>query len=197
MNSKNLLSKRLNYDRCIPFWLTRQQRIIRQEFIHSFSPHDHQLSTTCPLCSGNNFKLIARKDRRGLPVDNYLCEMCGVIFKNPILNQKSTKIHYDQYSARLRGKELTKKDIENLFYKRVATFAHNRFNFIQENVPDLKQSDLIAEIGCFDGANLLPWKEAGHETIGVDLDDSCFLPGNSEKHNVNGDDALGASGQSA
>jgi len=184
MNSENLLSERLNCDSYIPFWLTRRQRMARQEFTHSFSPHDHQLYTRCPLCSGNNFKLIARKDRRGLPVDNYLCKTCGVVFKNPVLNKKSTKIHYEKFSARLRSKELNPNEIEKLFYKRVATFAHNRFNFIHKNISDLKESDLIAEIGCYDGANLLPWKEAGYETIGVDLDDSSFHTGNSENLNL-------------
>jgi len=134
----------------------------------------------CPICSHSEIVLISEKDRTGLPVNNYICEGCGVIFKNPVLNKQAAVFHYQNISALLRGKKLDSLSIEQLFYERVERFGRPRYQFVLSNISKIEKTEPIVEVGCYDGANLLPWKEAGYQTIGIDIDTSSFSVGRSK-----------------
>ena len=71
--------------------------------------------------------MISTKERRGL-LNIYLCENCGVLFKNPVLNEKAAQRHYEEISYFLRGKTYTLDNLEMLFQERVNQFAKKDMN---------------------------------------------------------------------
>src|SRR3989338_3789318 len=103
----NILSDRLRYDGKFPFWLTKTQRSARKRYLQIIDDTDFFYHDKCVICNSDQAILIAAKERRGLPVNIYLCENCGVLFKNPVLNEKAAQRHYEEISYFLRGKTYT------------------------------------------------------------------------------------------
>jgi len=134
----------------------------------------------CPYCGHDAFRKISETDRRGLPSDVVICEKCGGCFKSAILDDEANAFHYENISYMLRGKTSDRHAMESLFQERVRKLARPRFNFINNFVELTPGHDLIAEFGCNDGANLVPWKEKGFDTIGIDLDPAIIEFGRSK-----------------
>ena len=60
-----------------------------------------------------------------------------------------------------------------LFQERVNQFAAKRYELLKSKVR-VEKGDLIVEVGCNDGANLVPWNNAGYEVIGFDWDNTLL-----------------------
>ncbi len=174
MNIKeHILSDRLRFDGKYPFWLTRVQRTARKRYLQIIKDSDLDYYDKCIICQCNQATLIASKERHGLPVNTYLCDGCGVLFKNPVMNEKASQRHYEEISYNLRGKTYSFSDLESIFQKRVQQFAIKRYELLRSKI-HIEKSDLIIEIGCNDGANLVPWHKAGYDVIGFDWDDTLL-----------------------
>ncbi|MCM8761444.1 MAG: class I SAM-dependent methyltransferase [Candidatus Omnitrophica bacterium] len=124
----------------------------------------------CPYCGGKDFTKISEVSKKFLPSEVVICDSCEGCFKSRILNDSAARRHYQTLSYALRGKGLSELEIENLFKKRLRLFARPRQKFISHFADLVPGRDLIAELGCNDGANLLPWKELGFSVLGIELD---------------------------
>ncbi len=174
MQIKNrILSDRLKYNGKYPFWLTKTQRSARNRYLQIIQDDDFIYHDKCAICNSDQAILIAAKERRGLPANIYLCKDCGILFKNPVLNEKAAQRHYEEISYFLRGKTYSIDKLELLFQKRVKQFATKRYELLTSKI-SFEKGDLIVEIGCNDGANLAPWHNAGYEVIGFDWDDTLL-----------------------
>jgi 2-polyprenyl-3-methyl-5-hydroxy-6-metoxy-1,4-benzoquinol methylase len=170
---EHILSDRLKNNGKYPFWLTRVQRSARKRYLQIIGDTDFSYHDNCVICNGDRAVLIAATERRGLPVNTYLCEGCGVLFKNPVLNEEASQKYYEEISYNLRGKTYASNDLEMLFHERVQQFAIKRYELLRSKI-HLEKGDLIAEVGCNDGANLVPWHDAGFDVIGFDWDDTLL-----------------------
>lgn len=56
------------------------------------------LYTFCPLCKANNLSAFAMDTRRKGPhISRVKCEDCGVVFANPMADEKELEEYYNQY----------------------------------------------------------------------------------------------------
>lgn len=126
--------------------------------------------TECPFCKAAEFTKISERDARGLPCEVAVCDVCGGCFKSKILDPEANRYLYEKVSYILRGKYRSPGAVEALFRKRVKEFAYPRYGFIRHFAELEQDMDLIAEFGCGDGANLVPWRDDGFSVIGIEFD---------------------------
>ena len=185
MITEKLLSKdfRFNHN-YIPKGMSKPQEEARKLFLDEIHKKNKYITVTeCPFCGARNFTKISETNRRALPSDVVICNNCEGCFKSVKLNKEGNKYHYENISYALRGKSLSDRDIENLFWYRVKTLANERYHFISHFAYLDPKKDLITELGCGDGANLFPWRERGFEVLGVELDER--LVGSGRKKDIN------------
>ncbi|MFA5316403.1 MAG: class I SAM-dependent methyltransferase [Dehalococcoidales bacterium] len=154
-----------------PSSLSPSQKEARQLFLGRIHAKDRYISVDkCPFCGASGFIKISERDARGLPAEISVCESCGGCFKSRILDPEANGFHYENISYILRGKDRSSEAVEKLFNKRVREFAYPRYSFIRHFVNLEPGKDLIAEFGCGDGANLVPWKREGFRVLGIEYD---------------------------
>lgn len=155
----------------VPAGLNESQKKARQLFLDEIHRGGRYTAIdTCPFCAASDFMKISERDSRGLPTEIVSCDGCGGCFKSSTMNPEATRFHYEKISYVLRGKELSESSIEKLFKERVSSFAYPRYNFIRHFIRLDPSRDLIAEFGCGDGANLVPWKREGFDVLGMEFD---------------------------
>jgi len=154
----------------VPDALTREQKQARQVFLGEIDSKGGYIQVdSCPYCGAKEFTKISEADGKGLPAEIVICDSCGGCFKSKILDPEANRFHYEKISYMLRGKYPSKQAIEKLFAQRVIEFGYPRYYFIR-HIVDLKAGrDMIMELGCGDGANLLPWKDNGFQVAGIEF----------------------------
>lgn len=120
------------------------------------------------LCGAEGGRLIAERDRYGLPSPSVLCRACGVVRTSPRLADDSLRSFYDiEYRPLYTGSVEAEDDF--LEYQIVRGRNISRF------VAGLLGSDSrVVDIGCGAGGALISFREAGHRVAGCDLG-STFL----------------------
>ncbi len=155
----------------LPYPLSDTQKDARRSFLETLHRQDCvELRTNCPYCNAAAYTVVSQVDARGLPAQIALCDSCGGCFKADVLTEEATQRHYAQFSYALRGKDLSPTARQELFGKRVKEFAFPRYRFLRKLIPELAPGSSVIEIGCGDGANLVPWKENGFEVKGIEFD---------------------------
>lgn len=130
----------------------------------------------CPVCGAEEGRLIAEKDRLGIPSRVVLCAGCGLGINDSFFAGEAGRRLYEQYWIRIQG--YTDREAE--FRKRVApgAYAWARFAYVTSTLEDGTAGlGRVAEVGARDGANLLPYRLTGAEAYGCDLDPQGFAPG--------------------
>lgn len=133
----------------------------------------------CPLCGKNNYKLLFRdKNRReGLNIEsNYVkCKKCGMIYLNPILDFKKFK-EYDEIYSTKKGYYAKSNHLVKILYFLLEgynlLFERSRYYHRIDSKKGLDKDGSkkrILDIGCGDGAKLIPYYRMGREVYGVDL----------------------------
>ena len=127
----------------------------------------------CPACGGASFRLIARRDRYGFPLNYVACEHCGLVFANPYYDSASLDRFYVRHYARVYGRNAS---VENMFHaecvrgRRVARLLKD---FTRTNGARLSS---CLDLGCAHGGFLasLPreWLR-----VGYDYDTALFALG--------------------
>ena len=131
----------------------------------------------CPLCKAEDFMVIARKDRLGLPVETLICEQCGLVFSGTYLNDSSAGLYYGKYANRFKNRG---RSAQALFDSRTSpgSYAWLRYNWVREKIAKTgKEIKTVMEVGCNDGCNLLPYHKNGLEVFGCDFDEERMGPG--------------------
>jgi len=128
--------------------------------------------TRCPICENfSDFDTLFKKDKFGLECNVAACKKCGLLMINPRMTQNAYNDFYDKEYRRLYfGKEATEDNLDIDFEQKTPR-GINIFEFIKEkaNIKEFN-NQYVVEIGCCSGANLKPFKEAGAQITGLDLD---------------------------
>lgn len=116
------------------------------------------------LCKQRKDRLVAMKDRYGIPLRTVLCRHCGLMRSDPFYTDESLATFYshDYRPIYTPGDENVSKElIRGLGNgERIISFLAEH----QVSVPER-----IVEIGCGYGGNLFPFVQRGHRVSGCDL----------------------------
>ncbi|MDR4508755.1 MAG: class I SAM-dependent methyltransferase [Candidatus Brocadiaceae bacterium] len=172
MTEEKLLSERHRFkEDYMPYQLSSLQQNARRLFLDYVHKKNQYISIKkCPYCGDDSFTKISEVERRGLPSEIVICNSCDGCFKAKILNSQMNAYHYEKISYSLRGKEISEDIIKKLFENRVKSFAYPRYHFITHFIDLIPGRDTVVELGCNDGANLLPWFKNNFKVAGYDLD---------------------------
>ncbi len=135
-----------------------------------FLKHSLNKVERCPLCSEEvteKTKPIAKYDVYGLPCEVLVCSACGFLFQRAPLASSGLAENYSKFSYLLRGKsrKIDKPPVNHFNLKR-KTWVTDNFS--------LQKEDLIVELGCSYGGNLIPFKNEGYDCLGFDLDEKAL-----------------------
>ncbi|MBI5701729.1 methyltransferase domain-containing protein [Candidatus Saganbacteria bacterium] len=134
----------------------------------------------CPLCCGQKFVLIAKKDRLGLPLETLICDICGLVFSGSFFSASGEDLYYSNYCNLLKN---IGRSPDQMFAARTGTdsYAWKRYRWIK-NALGGKFNNIrtIMEVGCNDGCNLYPYHLNGFNVIGCDFDEVRMAPGRSK-----------------
>jgi 2-polyprenyl-3-methyl-5-hydroxy-6-metoxy-1,4-benzoquinol methylase len=122
-------------------------------------------SPPCGICGGEDFELIADKDRYGLDNPVVICRDCGLIQLNPRMTAESYRRFYrDDYRTLYTGNKTVIKHFEFLAHvgKRIMKFA--------KKYGRLRRGAKVLEVGCSSGGILQTFKTRGYDVTGVDYD---------------------------
>lgn len=169
--------------------VTGSKKIAHEKVNEYFEKNLTVSHKNCPLCeqSESEFQLISKYDYQGFQCPIVVCSLCGFVFQSSYLNNDCLSENYEKYSLLIRGKSLDEKYLSDLFNERLDRFSRNRFSYVK-NFVDLSEGDLVVEVGCNDGVNLMPYKEIGCEVIGFDLDKRSFSAGIKNGLDLRSDD---------
>jgi len=71
----------------------RAQRIAALGYDYAAQPKE--AITTCNLCGGSSFVVLAHRDRYGFPAEAHACAFCGLVFLNPRMTASAYARFYD------------------------------------------------------------------------------------------------------
>ncbi len=157
MNS-SILTENLISDRYVNDGkpILKSDQVAAQEFLADPRIHYKEVDT-CPLCEHREAICIAKKDRHGLPLDTIVCKQCGLIRSHKQLNERSSIIFYREYYRRI--------------YDAAEDYERRYSGEAGKNPPKfLSKEQVILEIGCGGGWNLMPFHKNGYIYYGYDFD---------------------------
>ncbi len=182
MIKEALLGADYRFDGTLPHLpLSGHQKDARELFLNDIHAKGKYIEVSrCPFCGAADLTKVSERDSRGLPCEVAVCDACGGCFKSRILDDEANRYLYEKISYMLRGKDRSPGAVEALFRRRVKEFAYPRYGFIRHFAELEQDTDLIAEFGCGDGANLVPWREDGFSVIGIEFDGGMVEFGRSK-----------------
>jgi len=71
----------------------RHERIAALDYDYAAQPK--QALTSCNLCGGTQFVILAHRDRYGYPAQTHACRRCGLVFLNPRMTAEAYGRFYD------------------------------------------------------------------------------------------------------
>ena len=136
--------------------ILKSDQAAAQEFLTDSRIHYKEVNT-CPLCGHQEAICIAKKERHGLPLDTIVCKQCGLIRSHKQLDEKSLVIFYSEYYRRIYD---------------VAEDYDRRYSGEEKRNPPKFHSkeQVVLEIGCGGGWNLMPFHKNGYTYYGYDFD---------------------------
>jgi len=116
----HMLSKRYRNDGKAIYPLNELQLAIKKQVQEKIARGIYQFeSVPCVICKGNDFELLAEKDRYGLYMPVVICQQCGLIQTNPRMNQDSYNQFYRyEYRRLYNGVEVPTEHFFALEYRR-------------------------------------------------------------------------------
>lgn len=129
----------------------------------------------CPLCDSENAILIAKKDRYGIPLRTVICEKCGLVRSYEQLTETSQKLFYEKYYRNIDEGLETHLEAINERYRQ------GGLNYIPKF---LSKKDVVVEIGCGGGWNLMPYHKKGYTYCGFDYNEAFIKLGRSKGLNL-------------
>ncbi|MFK7810821.1 MAG: class I SAM-dependent methyltransferase [Saprospiraceae bacterium] len=122
----------------------------------------------CAVCKGEDFQLLAEKDRYGLYCPVVICKDCGLVQINPRMTQQSYDEFYNtEYRNLYMGFERPKETYAATRYeagKRIFDLLSNHYTPLK-NPEDV----FVLDIGCGIGAILKYFRDQGCKAKGIDL----------------------------
>lgn len=135
----------------------------------------------CAACKSNEYELLAEKDRYGLTYYTVICKNCGLVYVSPRMTEKAYAEFYNAEYRKLyvgveapRAKFFIKQTNRG---KRILKFVNKHYKFNNKTID-------VLEVGCGAGGILEVFKQAGHNVVGIDLDEK-YLNYGKEKFGLN------------
>lgn len=153
--------------------LSSMQQSILSEVHELIESGEYKCVTNNCLCGSDQGVIITEQDRFGLPFKFKICQTCGLIRTDPILDVRALRDFYSKKFSLLHRDaiEPTKKYLDYV----IAT-GENLLTFLSGKI-DVQKLEDVCEIGCASGANLLPFYEKGKSVIGFDYDEKYMAWG--------------------
>ncbi len=121
----------------------------------------------CQVCKKDEYEIISKYDRYGLPYEACLCKNCGLIYSNPRFDYKTTKIFYENHYRKIYT-GIHKKNQLNKFFNDQILKGEEIIKFIEKN-KSLDNISSVLEVGCGMGGILHPFKLRGKHVLGIDF----------------------------
>lgn len=135
-------------------------------------------SVPCAICGGEDFDLIATKDRYELDNRVVICKHCGLIQTNPRMTAESYRSFYrDDYRALY-----TRMQTIDEHFAHMAERAKRIVQFIGRHTK-LKPCKVL-DVGCSSGGMLQTFKQVGYDVTGVDYDKNRVAYGTNRGLNL-------------
>lgn len=116
----------------------------------------------CPLCAGEDFVVLARRDRYGMGLTTSACVRCGFVLTNPRPRPEAMETFYATIYRRLyRGSAApSAKQLQ-------ALGVHERAHYIAEwlEAGDLVHGKRVLDVGCGDGSLLAELDARGAASV--------------------------------
>ncbi|MCK9368652.1 class I SAM-dependent methyltransferase [Candidatus Dojkabacteria bacterium] len=168
-----LLSKRYLPDGKPSFKLSTNQLSSINEVKEKLKLNIYKLTEVgCPICMGNEFSVIAKKDRFGFDANFCVCKKCGLVMTNPRLAKESLSDFYVKYYRDIYNKN--PKDIESYFLKEEKR-GRRIFSFVNNFLKGVIKNANVLEVGSGAGGILTEFKKAGANVVGVDFGNDIFI----------------------
>ena len=147
---------------------------IQQDSLNNFKlkikSGEYKKTTLGCICGNDNKQFlskIAEKDRFGIDVNYFLCNICGLIFqKHPLSKLSLTEFYKNEYNKLYKARI---SSLEVLFDK--ASKRGNRFYDLIKQLGIMNKINTVFEAGCATGANLYPFYIEKKTVSGFDYDD--------------------------
>ena len=166
----SLLSKRIMADGQAAVTIGREERRALSAFLRDVSTGEIVLSShgVCPLCGGNSGTVIGEKDRLGVPCCTVVCQNCGLVFNDSFLDAASSAVFYEKYWRRMQWGGDSEKNFE--LRTRPDAYAWKRLAYVALKLEkEFSKMQVVAEAGCGDGCNLLPYYLLGMRSWDVTM----------------------------
>jgi len=117
------------------------------------------------LCGSNKGILVARKDRYGIEVDTYLCNDCGIMRADPILDNDSLSSFYKDDYRKIYSSP--RGDLEK-HHENQIKHGKEIMDFLDLRVK-LPDNTIVYDIGCASGGTLVPFIKKGYYASGLEI----------------------------
>ena len=119
--------------------------------------------------------LISSRDKYGIKIFNYLCQSCGLIRQDPVLDENSLMRFYQKFYREIYEGQEHDLNFERIFssQEQSGVKIYNQIKkILVKNKLEIKNYNNVLEIGCGPGGILNYFKSQGHDVTGVDFDNN-------------------------
>ena len=171
---EDLLSDRYKQNCTGAVSLEKYQAEVKKILLDKLSNGEYKEEYIKCNCGADDYTVISKIDRHGVPVSQVICKECGLVYLNPRMNQEAYNDFYDKYYRDLyEGNYYQQVDD---FNKAVKESYDYKLIYLSNLVGDMLKTEKlnILEIGCGRGEMLEKLEHYGHNVIGIDLDSNCI-----------------------
>lgn len=163
-----MLSNRLKHNTKSIFNLNSTQKRAKKEIEDKveFGSYPFE-NVSCQVCNSIKSRILSEKDRYGLHYTVRVCENCGLVYTSPRMVQDAYNNFYAlEYRRLYSGREVP--NLDNLKINEAR--GEKIYSYLEQFIKIKNRPVKVLEIGCSAGGILSYFKNAGCETLGVDLD---------------------------
>lgn len=173
-----MLHQRFVYDKKEAVNLNKFQIATRNNILAKIESNIYQMEETQCICGNNNYEVLAKKDKYGLPVRTVICKNCGLVYTNPRMTMESYNTFYQNEYRKLYNKEV----IPFKFYQYQVARGQYIIEFLKSNKVNFNGK--VLEIGCGAGGILEVFKKEGCDVTGIDLGEEYINYGRKKGINL-------------
>ena len=182
---EDLLSARCSQYGQGSIFLEKDQVEIKKILLDKLATGEYKEEHIKCNCGADDYTVISKIDRHGVPISQVICKECGLVYLNPRMNQETYNDFYDKYYRKLYssifnfpnrkvlGDNLSITSLDRYPEETLSprTIEFNIFSLLGDILKTKKLN--ILEVG-FGNSNMLEkLKSCGHNVTGIDLDSNC------------------------
>lgn len=163
--NRQLVSGRYSFKLKSYLKLNDAQKSTRKEVLNKIEDGTYQLTErNCQLCGGNDFIVIAERDRYSLPVRTVFCKACSLLMTNPVMREIDYADFYQHhYTSLYDGFQYSTEE----FFENQNAAGKRLHDAIKQHVK--LEGKVIAEVGCAAGGILHYFRDYCKGVVGCDF----------------------------